>query len=72
MEDSRRSGQVNKKLYLVGPHNCPARRNLVCLINGEECHMMIGVECIFFDYELREKKRQLRKHKRKREVARWL
>lgn len=63
---------MNKKLYVMGPHNCPARRNRVCIMNEEECHMVVGVECIFFDYELREKKRQLQKYKRKRGVARWL
>jgi hypothetical protein len=63
---------VNKKLYVVGPHNCPARRNRVCIMNEEECHMVVGVECIFFDYELREKKRQLQKHKKERGVAKWL
>ena len=60
--------KMNKKLHVVGPYNCPARRNLICLISGEECHMLVGVECIFFDYELRElgeKKRQLRLQKPK-------
>ena len=62
---------TNRKLYLVGPHNCPARRNRVCLMNEEECHMLVGVECMFFDYELREKKRQLRlqKHKSGRDLS---
>ena len=61
---------MNKKLYVVGPHNCPARRNRVCLMSGEECQMLynfvVGAECMFFEYELKEKKRQLQKHKRKR------
>ena len=48
------------QLHVVGPYNCPARRNRACLMNEEECHMLVGVECIFFDHELREKIRQLR------------
>lgn len=60
---------MNKKLHVVGPYNCPARQNLICLISGgEECHMMTGVECMFFDYELREKMR-LQKYKKERGVA---
>ena len=55
--------KMNKKLYSVGPHNCPARRSRDCIMNGDECHMLVGVECVFFDYELREKKRQLRLQK---------
>ena len=55
------------QLHVVGPYNCPARRNRACLMNEEECHMLVGVECIFFDYELREKKRQLRLQKPKKE-----
>ena len=54
---------MNKKLYVVGPYNCPARRNRVCVINEEECHMVVGAECMFFDYELREKIRS-QKHKK--------
>jgi hypothetical protein len=30
-------------------------------MNEEKCHMITGVECIFFDYELKEKIR-LQKH----------
>jgi hypothetical protein len=60
---------VNKKFYIVGPHNCPARRDRACLMSGEECHMMSEVQCTFFHYELLERKRQLRlrlqKHKRR-------
>ena len=56
---------MNKKLHVVGPYNCPARQNLICLISGEKCHMMVGVECIFFDYELKEKI-YLQKHKKER------
>ena len=57
--------RMNKKFYLVGPYNCPARHNLVCLMSEEKCHMMVGVECMFFDYELREKIR-LQKHKKEK------
>ena len=57
---------MSKKFYIVGPHNCPARQDRACLMSGEECHMMSGVECTFFHYELLERKRQLQKHKRKR------
>ncbi len=66
--------KMNKKLHVVGPHNCPARQNRACIMNGEECHMVVGVECMFFDYELREKKHQLRlqKHKRKKGKNEWL
>ena len=49
-----------RKFYVVGPHNCPARRTHACLMSGEECHMVLGVECMFFHYELLERKRQLR------------
>ena len=63
---------MDKKLYVVGPYNCPARRTRACLMSGEECHMMSGVECTFFHYELLERKRQLRlqKHKRRDEDER--
>lgn len=66
--------KINKKLYVVGPHNCPARRNRACLMSGEECQMLynfiVEAECMFFDYELREKKRQLRLQKYKKERGR--
>ena len=67
MDNCHNCYKMNKKIYVVGPHNCPARRNRACIINGEECHMVVGVECMFFDYELREKKRQLRLQKHKKE-----
>jgi hypothetical protein len=59
--------KMNKKFYIVGPHNCPARRIRACLMSGEKCHMMSGVQCIFFHYELLERKRQLRLQKHKKE-----
>ena len=64
---------MNKKLYIVGPHNCPARRNRICIMNEneEECHMLVGVECMFFDYELQEKIRQLRLQKQNNPQRKW-
>jgi len=47
-----------RKFYIVGPHNCPARKTRACLMSGEKCHMMSGVQCTFFHYELKSQMKQ--------------